>query len=859
MNIDHVRDEELVRRLPLPLAQLYARACNKTGDARLNTASCLWEAALKLLGSVAIVNYADRGQHSPELSEQLKSLSRPPLGEWWKYVRILLPVLADAGDEGFRAVRELVLGRSRDNLPRLAGLDSELINHFDVTESARSTVRLSELFNRLVQFRNEEIGHGALGQRPADFYERMGTAMLAGLAELLGALDVLAGRKLLYVHDLRRLPTGVWAAECYELLGESPRRVGSLELPAAEAARLLPQRVYLDTGPRKVAVDADTEAGAAAPPSRLHSLHPLVFFNLEENKFFFLNSRKKKEKTEYLCYTSGDHDDRPDLGQEQRELLVRVLGIPVKEEDVKVWQDKTRAGESGEPAPQSADAPRKLGEFELLSQLGSGGMGVVYRAWQPTLGRQVALKCLPSAGPGKVDHAEVRFRREIKALGKVRHPNLVEIFTSGSVGHQWFYVMELVEGTTLSDVCQTLHDRGSTAAGLNLTTWKDSLSTACERTRKSEKPLAATDHDEPPDGLPPLSAEPRSRTSQPRLQPGQSYAWHMAELLRQVADAAHALHEVGVVHRDIKPANIMLSADGTKAMLMDLGVAQLDDDAKERLTRSGHLVGTLRYASPEQILSRTPVDRRSDVYSLGVTLWELLTLRPLFDATPGTPDYELETKILMRDPPAVRSVNREIPRDLEAIVSKCMEKEPDKRYATAGELAEDLGRFLAGEPVKARPIGRLGRTARWARRRPAAAAMLSVGALLFLSTALSAFVYWNKNIHVTVAYYNKQANAFGIPHGIGRLSASQVRHRSASLKFYYRAGRVQRVDVVDGQDRPTATKALKMYFDNDSSSSNPWLRDCRYDYQYNEKGELAKEVGRNRFGDIVYTFVYTNR
>ena len=146
-------DEDLVRRLPLPLAQLYRRAHNAKGARdRHDTAYCLWEAALKLLGSTAVVAYAERGAPAPELAERLRNLARPTLGHWWEFVRLLLPVLADAGDEGFRAARDLVLGRARDDLPRTAGLDAALRETFDGAAGARVTVRISELFDRLVRY-----------------------------------------------------------------------------------------------------------------------------------------------------------------------------------------------------------------------------------------------------------------------------------------------------------------------------------------------------------------------------------------------------------------------------------------------------------------------------------------------------------------------------------------------------------------------------------------------------------------------------------------------------------------------------------------------------------------------------------
>src|SRR5262249_51754098 len=147
------------------------------------------------------------------LAQCLHNLSRPALGHWWEFVRRLVPVLADTGDRSFTSVRDLILGPTRDDLPRAAGLDAALGEVLDGRSGARTTVRFSELFERLVRYRNREFGHGATGQRSRDHYERLGGALLAGVADILGHLDVLAGRRLVFVGDVRRLASGSWLVE----------------------------------------------------------------------------------------------------------------------------------------------------------------------------------------------------------------------------------------------------------------------------------------------------------------------------------------------------------------------------------------------------------------------------------------------------------------------------------------------------------------------------------------------------------------------------------------------------------------------------------------------------------------------
>ena len=681
-------DEDLVRSLPLPLAQLYRRACDaKTPLDRHLAAFYLWEASLKLLASVAVAAYTEKGEPAPELAERLRNLARPALGHWWEFVRLLVPVLADSGNEGFRPARDLVFGRQRDDLPRAAGLDAALREELDGAGGVRVSIRLSELFDRLVRYRNREIGHGATGQRPREYYDRMGRSLLLGTAELLGRLDVLAGRRLITVTDVRRLASGHWLIERYELAGRDARPLESLERPESEAYRLpLPGWLYLDPPTEP------SPSGAGPSPASAWPLHPLVLYDHETAEVFFLNARRGQRRTEYLCYHSGRTVERQDLGVERRALLARVLGGTVDDGQIEQWAANSQAEEPKAPEPEGPEGHR-LGEFELLSELGRGGMGVVYRAWQPSLGRLVALKCLLRVGDR---NAEARFNREIHALGRVEHPHLVKVFTSGAEADRCFYAMELIEGATLGAVCGRLRGRGSTVTELDLETWRETLGTACQEARAAERPLRA---DAPGEAH---TSRPRADVPPPSSASVRSYVRHVAELVRQVAEAAHALNEAGVIHRDIKPENILVTPDGAQAVLMDLGLAQLADEAEGRLTRTRQFAGTLRDASPEQVLS-VPLDRRTDVYSLGATLWELLTLRPLFGATDQTPTPALMLTIQHTDPDRPRRLNPTVPEDLEAVVLKCLEKDRARRYATSRDLADDLSRWLRGDPVQAQP------------------------------------------------------------------------------------------------------------------------------------------------------------
>jgi serine/threonine protein kinase/WD40 repeat protein len=694
-------DDALARRLPLPLAQLYRRAHNsKSGLERHHTAYYIWEAALKLLAAGLLVEYAALPTREPAISRSLENLARPALGHWWELVRKLLPLLAASGrdrrgDMGYGALHDLILGASRGDLPRAAGLDAALRDALGQGGGPRPSVRVGELFDRLVHYRNSEFGHGAAGQRPSSFYERMGRALLAGVAALLQKLDVLAGKELIYVAEVRLQAGGGWLVERYELAGETSRRLETLELPPEAAVRLpRPAQVYSQS------------AGAPASDleqETLRSLHPLVLFDPETQEFSYRNVRRGERSSEYLCYSSGRLRERRDLAEDLRLLIGSLRGAPAEEAEVRGWAERSRAEEGAAPTAaerQQPQQPRRIGEFEILSRIGRGGMGVVYRAWQPSLERQVALKCLYQAGDPKV---EVRFAREIRALGRVEHPHLAKIFTSGSEGDQWYYAMELIEGADLAAVCAQL--AAGSASDIGASDWERAVSSACEKARHEEQAFAseaATEGWKEPAEKPRPAAPPQAGAGAgAKLE--SDYIRRAAEVVRQAAEAAHALHEAGVVHRDIKPANIMLTAGGEHAVLMDLGLAQLIDDAQGRLTRTRQFVGTLRYASPEQLLAAGALDRRSDVYSLGATLWELITLRPLFGAGEETPTPQLMLRIQSEEPARPRRHNPRVPADLEAIALKCLEKSPERRYPTAAELAADLGRFLRGEIVHAQP------------------------------------------------------------------------------------------------------------------------------------------------------------
>ncbi len=312
--------------------------------------------------------------------------------------------------------------------------------------------------------------------------------------------------------------------------------------------------------------------------------------------------------------------------------------------------------------------------YEVLEEIGRGGMGVVFRALQKSPPRTVALKVmrpevLPSLSRWSQDEGWQRFRREAQAAARLEHEHIVTIYEVGDSGGAHFFSMRYVEGKSLAEML-----RGG-----------------------------------------PLENLPAAR------------------YVEQAARAVDEAHRHGVLHRDLKPGNILVDARTDRALVADFGLAKLLEGAEE-LTREGDVVGTPPYMPPEQARDSAAVVPQSDIYALGATLYHLLTGRPPFQA--ATPLQTLR-QVLDQEPVPPSQLNRAIARDLETICLKCLNKEPAQRYATGAELADDLARYAAGEPVRARRIGPAGRAARWCRRNPGLA-LASALAALFLLAALAA-------------------------------------------------------------------------------------------------------------------------
>lgn len=356
-----------------------------------------------------------------------------------------------------------------------------------------------------------------------------------------------------------------------------------------------------------------------------------------------------------------------------------------------------------------------LGSYRIVREIGRGGMGIVYEAIHEVLKKRVALKLLPLSPTTSGSHLE-RFLREAQTAAAMHHTNIVPVFDVGQVDGLPFYAMQFIEGMTLDKL----------ASG-------------------RRKPPEKTGDD--------TSLSPESHTSRDGVKPPHSgglrtplaknFYHQIANLGKQAALGLAYAHERGVIHRDIKPSNLILDEQGT-LWITDFGLAKRLDDAT--LTVDGQLLGTPRYMSPEQAsAAKTPVDHRTDIYSLGVTLYEILVGRPAHD---GKTPPEVVNQILNRDPVSPRRIDSQLPRDLETVVMKAMAKAPADRYGSATELATDLELFVHGDVVHARRIGAWGKTWRWAKREPQVAGLLAtIVAVTLLGLLISLFFNNKANQH----------------------------------------------------------------------------------------------------------------
>ena len=526
-----------------------------------------------------------------------------------------------------------------------------------------------------------------------------------------------------------------------------------------------------------------------------------------------------------------EYTDRyPDLADDIQALFPALVDLEQAEEVRQEGAEVSTGAEPSTPAQTPAPALAQVGDYRVLREIGHGGMGVVYEAEQVSLGRRVALKILPrhvARDPRMLE----RFRREARAAARLHHTNIVPVFEVGREGDVCYYAMQFIQGQGLDLVYDELrrlrgrakekHETGARSHPGGTVTHADPAAvgqvvhslltgrfgddpppapadTVAGRSvperptavfaRGSDPALDRTvagsasggpENVATPSPTPAAHASLAASSAMSAVMPGGSqistvesdrreYARSVARIGLQAAQGLAYAHARGVIHRDIKPSNLLLDTAGV-VWITDFGLAKAEGDA---LTQTGDVLGTLRYMAPERFSGGG--DARADVYGLGLTLYELLTLEPAFDAADR---LRLIEQIKSVDPARPRLVDRRLPRDLETVILKAIDKDARRRYQTADALAEDLRRFRDDEPILARRATAVERYARWARRNPGVAVLGGVlTAVLVLVTAASLLVAGR------MATLAERQRWTADSERVARLAESDARQHEAALR-----------------------------------------------------------------------------
>lgn len=532
-----------------------------------------------------------------------------------------------------------------------------------------------------------------------------------------------------------------------------------------------------------------------------------------------------------------EQDARPDLA-------ARLNVCPFCGGSVEMVSIRDTAGDGSRNTEKHRSPPLPPSDpgipgFDILSVLGYGGMGVVYKARQEPTGRLVALKML-SAGIQARPGDQARFEREAEAISRLSHPHIVPVIAVGRHNGLPYVALEFM-------------DRGSLADAI------------------TDNPL-----------MPARAAELveiLARAVQ---------AAHDAGIIHRDLKPANVLLASPVDVSSDHPAVATLNLLGVPKVA-DFGLAKRIDDEGAQ-TRTGAIMGTPGYMAPEQATGKSrTLGPSCDIWALGAILYECLTGRVPFQ---GATVLETLDQVRSIEPPAPSSLRADIPAELETICLKCLRKHPSDRYASATDLADDLRRYLDGKPILARPVPLWQRAGRWLTRHGVA---LSLG-LLTLASLATALWLWqrrsgtNKDARdqITTAYYSNFVKRWGVPEGIGELSEKQVAQRQLSYRFTLRDGQVEKVEAIDRRGQLTPRHPVTTYLEGADSrrlvlslligqpdsevlgllrsrlgGGRPLFGgpapECSWDYQHDGEGNLAKEIARDSTGRIVWTFQLTSK
>ncbi len=429
----------------------------------------------------------------------------------------------------------------------------------------------------------------------------------------------------------------------------------------------------------------------------------------------------------------------PEFKEEIEDLLASVAMI----EQLK--SNPTNPGFRDRRSLNEVSSLQQIGNYQVKREIGRGGMGIVFEAVHESLGRHVAIKVMPTPLVNSQKYVE-RFLREAQAAARLHHTNIVGVFGVGEGDGFYYYVMDLVDGQSLSEVISGLKHPGHGDST------KENFRTLPEMTKKLDSTLNESNSSDPPNlilvdsGQSPGSASTFESQVAPPNTHSQHFRWS-ARIGANIADALAYAHHAQILHRDIKPSNIILDREGL-VWITDFGLAK--DSANEiDLTRTGDVIGTPQYLAPESLEGK--YDCRSEVYCLGLTLYELATLQPAYRN--GT-TAEVIRAIATTSPVSPRRLNSKIPIDLSTIIDKAIARDPNARYQTAEELRQDLLAFVDDRPISARPPSLIENIVKWGRRNPLAATLSAISAVLLVLVAVSASIGYL----YTMDAYTREAN-----------------------------------------------------------------------------------------------------
>ncbi len=415
----------------------------------------------------------------------------------------------------------------------------------------------------------------------------------------------------------------------------------------------------------------------------------------------------------------------PSLKDEIEDLLASVAMI-------EKLKPSSTSPEMDRRSLEEVSGLKRIGNYEVVGEIGRGGMGIVFEAIHESLGRRVAIKVMPTPLVNRSKYIE-RFQREAKAAAKLHHTNIVSVFGVGEGDGFHYYVMDFVDGQTLGEVIQGM----SNSSGVNSASTQRVEGTRLEMPVKNDSSFSIDEFSLESTVRDSASMEGARSKNQGDLMSrdkldSRHFRW-AARLGANLADALSYAHSSRILHRDIKPSNLILDRKGV-VWITDFGLAK-DSSNEVNLTKTGDVIGTPQYLAPESLEGK--YDRRSEVYCLGLTLYELATLQPAYA---GGTTAEIIRAIASTSPVSPRKVNSKVPIDLSTIIEKSISREPEARYATANQLRSDLLAFVDGRPISARPPSAIENIIKWSRRNPLPAALSAVSALLLILVTVSASI-----------------------------------------------------------------------------------------------------------------------